>query len=81
MDTIPWGLLKVTPNGMKSARGFQWILFLGAYLKVKTVNKGVNEETFQWILFLGAYLKVKSEELGFAIVVSVDTIPWGLLKV
>ena len=36
---------------------------------------------FQWILFLGAYLKRKPAEGDKKIKVSVDTIPWGLLKV
>ena len=35
VDTIPWGLLKVKDfGGYLNDVKFQWILFLGAYLKV-----------------------------------------------
>ena len=54
VDTIPWGLLKdVDDSGFVYAEKFQWILFLGAYLKIFAVRK-TKRNRFQWILFLGA---------------------------
>ena len=59
---------------------FQWILFLGAYLKIEAMKGTLMQVRFQWILFLGAYLKLKQFYDNIEVVVSVDTIPWGLLK-
>ena len=42
MDTIPWGLLKESElGGSENGLMFQWILFLGAYLK-KAQASGSN---------------------------------------
>ena len=44
MDTIPWGLLKDQQIDGWKYRMFQWILFLGAYLK--SVIKGNSGEVY-----------------------------------
>ena len=80
VDTIPWGLLKdLMDKVIYFDERFQWILFLGAYLKRKNRKKN-QQNTFQWILFLGAYLKILDITEKPNRRVSVDTIPWGLLK-